>query len=116
MDLRSFSRLLVERPKTVLLVFTIATALIGTQATNLYMESDFSSFLPEDEPTIELYQKIVEEFEVGPTIIVYVESEDIRDPEVLKEMDRLSERINPYENDEGKQDGVITARSVAMLI
>ena len=116
MDLRSFSRLLVKRPKTVLLVFTIATALIGTQATNLYMESDFSSFLPEDEPTIELYQKIVEEFEVGPTIIVYVESEDIRDPEVLKEMDRLSERINPYENDEGKQDGVITARSLAMLI
>ena len=46
---KSFARLIVKRPKSVLLIFTFITLIIGIQITNLYMESDFSNYLPEDD-------------------------------------------------------------------
>jgi len=116
MNIKGFTKLLVERPKTVMFIFTVVTMLIGTQASHLYMESDFSKFLPSEEPTIKLFNKLIEEFEIGATIIVYIETEDIRQPEVLKEIDSVSNKIDPYENDKGKQDGVVTSRSLARLI
>ncbi len=118
MNVRSLAKILVNRPRIVLLIFTIITILIGTQATNIYMQSDLAYFLPSDEPTIQLWNKIDEEFQIGSIIIIYVEADDIRDPEVLKEMDRVSSssKLNKYENDEGLLDGIYSVRSLAYYI
>ena len=118
MNIRPVARLLVQRPKTVLLVFTIVTILIGIQASNIYMESDFSKYLPKDDPRIQLWAKINQEFQIRSTIIIYVEADDIRDPDVLKEMDRVgsSSKINKFESDKGEQDDVFSVRSLASLI
>jgi len=116
MNIKSIARLLVERPKTVLLAFTIVTILIGIQATHIYMESDLSGYLPEDDPTIQLWVKIDQEFQIGSTILIYIEADDVRDPYVLREMDRVGSRINKFENDKGEQDGVLSVRSLAALI
>ena len=118
MNVKPLAKLLVNRSRIVLLIFTIITIIIGTQATNIYMQSDLASFLPPDEPTIQLWNKIDEEFQIGSIIIIYVEADDIRDPEVLKEMDRVSSspKLNKYENDEGLIDGIYSVNSLAAYI
>lgn len=118
MNTRPIARILVEHPRTVILVYSIITLLIGFQATNIYMESDLSTFLPKDDPTVQLWERVDDEFQIGTTIIIYVEADDIREPAVLKEMDRVtsSPLVNKYENDKGKHDGIYSARSLAQYI
>jgi predicted RND superfamily exporter protein len=112
----SLATVLVKKPKTVLLVFTIITILVGLQIRNVYMQSDLSTFLPKDDPTLQLWKKIDAEFQIGSTIIIYVEADDIRDPYVLHEMDRVTTKINTYELDKGVADGIISVNSIAQLI
>jgi len=120
MNIRPFAKLLANRPKTILLAFTIITIFIGWQATNIYMISEFSEYLPSDDPTLMLYNRIMEEFEVGQTIIILVDQtgyiHDIRDPEILTEIDNVERAINRYENDKGEIDGIVAIRSLASLI
>ena len=116
MNVRPLAKLLVKRPKTVLLVFTIITIVIGLNIKNIYMQSDLSGFLPKDDPSLKLLSRIYKEFDVKSSIIIYVEADDIRDPVVLKEMDRVSSSINTYENDRGEQDGIYSIQSLASLI
>ena len=116
MNVRPLAKLLVNRPKTVLLVFTIITIVIGLNIKNIYMQSDLSGFLPKDDPSLKLWDRIYKEFDVKSSIIIYVEADDIRDPVVLKEMDRISSKINTYENDRGEQDDIYSVQSLASLI
>ncbi len=112
----SLAKILVKRPKTVLIVYTIITIIIGSQIRNVYMQSDLTSFLPKDDPTLRLWNKINDEFQIGSTIIIYVEADDIRDPYVLQEMDRVTTKINTYELDKGKSDGIFSVSSIAQMI
>ncbi|MBN2599962.1 MAG: MMPL family transporter [Candidatus Thermoplasmatota archaeon] len=112
----SLAKILVKRPKTVLLVFTLITILVGLQIRNIYMQPDLSTFLPQDDPTLQLWKKIDDEFKIGLTIIIYVEADDIRDPYVLREMDRVATKINTYELDKGRADGIFSVNSIAQLI
>jgi uncharacterized protein len=112
----SLAKILVKRPKTVLLVYTIITLLIGLQARNVHMQSDLTYFLPQNDATLQLWDKLDSEFKIGSTIVVYVEADDIRDPYVLREMDRVSTTINTYELDKGQTDGVFSVTSIAQLI
>ena len=112
----SLAKILVKRPKTVLLVYTIITIIIGLQVRNVYMQSDLTTFLPQNDPTLLLWNKINQEFQIGSTIIIYVEADDIRDPYVLREMDRMSTKLNTYELDKGHTDGVFSISSIAQLI
>ena len=120
MKMKLLAKLLAHRPKTVLLVFTIITALIGLQASNIYMESDFTSYLPEDDPTMSLWNRINHEFQIGYTIIILVDQTDrvydIRDPKVLTEMDEIYLSIYEKPLIEGEDPGIISIRSLAALI
>lgn len=112
----SLAKVLVKRPKTVLLVYTIITIIVGLQIRNVYMQSDLTTFLPKDDPSLQLWNKINEEFQIGSTIIIYIEADDIRDPYVLREMDRVTTKVNTYELDKGKTDGIFSVNSIAQLI
>lgn len=112
----SLAKTLVKRPKTVLIIYTIITLIIGLQIRNLYMQTDLTSFLPPNDPTLQLWNRINQEFQIGSTIIVYVNADDIRDPYVLREMDRVSTKINTYELDKGQTDGIFSVTSIAQLI
>ncbi len=116
MNIRPIAKLLVHRPKTVLLVYTVITIIIGLNINNIYMQSDLAGYLPRDDPTIKLWNRIYKEFEVKSSIIIYVEADDIRDPVVLKEMDRVSSILNIYENDKGELDDIYSIQSLASLI
>ena len=101
MNIKPIAKILANRPKTVLFIFTIITILIGSQVTNLYMQSDLTQYLPKDDPTIKLLTQVYEEFQIGATIIILVETDDIRNPDVLKEMDAVvsNDDIDRYPND-----------------
>jgi predicted RND superfamily exporter protein len=117
--MRSLATLLVRKPRTVLLIFTIITIVVGLFAQNLYMESNLSGFLPKDTPELKDWDKIVEDFHMGSTIIVYIESlikgYDIRHPDVLDEMNIIC-TVDEKELDKGKIDGIIKINSVSNLI
>ena len=108
--------ILVKKPKTVLLVYTIIMFLIAFNAKNLYMESDLSKFLPEDEPTIKLLKYISKEWNIGDTLIIYVESDDVLDLETLRDIDYVTNKINPYRHDRGELDGIVSETSITSLI
>jgi predicted RND superfamily exporter protein len=112
----SLAKILVKQPKTVLIIYTIITILVGLQIRNVYMQSDLTTFLPQDDPTLQLWNKIDKEFQIGSTIIIYIEADDIRDPYVLREMDRVTTKTNIYELDKGKTDGIFSVNSIAQLI
>lgn len=122
MNIRPFAKTLAQRPRTILLLFTIFTITIGLFIPNVYMTSDLTKFLPENEPEIINWNRIAKEFKIGDTIIIYVEVEHIaggiRDPEVMKEIDRVcsNPNLNKQENDEGKNDGILKIRSISNLI
>jgi len=117
MSIKPIAKLLVNRPKAVLLVFTIITVIIGINVSNIYMESELSGYLPKDDPTIKLWKTIDEEFQIGTTIIIYVDQTDrlydVRDPKVLIEMDEVI-RLIDLRPDE--KDGVYSVNSLSTLI
>ena len=116
MNLRPIAKLLVKRPKMVLLIFTVAVFIIGSQATNLYMTSDLSVYLPKGEHTIELLEKVEQQWNLGDTMIIYVESINVLDPKVLKDIDYVTNAVNTYRHDNGEIDGVISVTSIVSLI
>jgi len=114
---RSLAKILVKRPKTVLLVYTIITILIGLNIQNVYMQSDLNKFLPRDDPAIQLLYQIYDDFPIGATIIVYIDqtgkSYDIRDFRVLTEMDEIIRAVDPYPDG---SDGVSSVQSISNYI
>ena len=120
MNTKSFAKILVQRPRVFLLLFTIITVLVGLQISNIYMQSDFSTYLPKHDPRLELWDEINKVFHVGSTIVIIVDQTeryyDVRDYEVLEEMHKVGHRINPSIMDEGELDGVVSVRSLAELI
>ena len=108
--------ILVKKPKTVLLIFTVITFLIASNARNLYMESDLSKFLPEEEPTIKLLEYISKEWNIKDTLIIYVESDDVLDPKTLEDIDYVVNKINTYRHDRGEIDGIASETSITSLI
>jgi hydrophobe/amphiphile efflux-3 (HAE3) family protein len=120
MNIKPIAKLLAHHPKLVIIIFTIITLLIGSQALNIYIESDLTKFLPKDDPAIQLWEEINQEFNIGKTIIILVDQTDrvydIRDPKVLIEMDEIY--INIYEKllKEGKETGIASVNSLALLI
>ena len=118
MNITPIAKILANRPKTVLFIFTIITILIGSQITNLYMQSDLTQYLPKDDPTIKLLTQVYEDFQIGSTIIILVETDDIRNPDVLKEMDAVvsNDDIDRFPNDDGQLDGIVSIQSLATFI
>lgn len=120
MNIKSIAKLLAHHPKMVVIIFTLITILIGSQALNIYIESDLTKFLPKDDPAIQLWEQINQEFNIGKTIIILVDQTDrvydVRDPKVLIEMDEIY--INIYEKllKEGKETGIASVNSLALLI
>ena len=120
-NIKSLAKIFVKRPRTVILLFVIFTILIGLQARNVYMESDFSKYLAQDDPTLQLWDKVNEEFNIGSTIIIIVNQSgraynDIRDYEILSEMDEIYRVL--YENPitDGQKTGISSIQSLSVLM
>lgn len=110
------AEILVKRSGIILLVYTIVVFIVAMKAQNLYMETDMMKFLPEDEPSVTLMNYIIRNWNMGDSIIVYVESDDILSPDVLRDIDYVVNKVNTYRHDNGNIDGVASENSITTLI
>lgn len=121
MNVRTLAKLFAKRPRTVILVFTILTVFVGSQAQNIYMVSDYAKYLPQDDPTLMLWNEINKEFNIGSTIIIIINQNgraynDIRSPEILAEMDEIYRVL--YENriTHGEKTDIASIKSLSVLM
>ncbi len=103
---------ILDRPKTIFLMFTILTLLISSQALDIKITSSIEDYLPKGEDTVETLNEIRDEWPID-SIIIYVDAEDVTKPSVLREMLAVEGAINW---DEGEEDGVVYTASIASFI
>ena len=103
---------ILDRPKTIFLMFTILTLLISSQALDIKITSSIEVYLPKGQPTVETLNEIRDEWPID-SIIIYVDAEDVTKPSVLREMLAVEGAINW---DEGEEDGVVYTASIASFI
>jgi len=120
MSMRTLAAIMAKRPRTVILVFTIFTVLVGLQARNLYMEADYANYLSQDDPVLKLYNQINKEFKMGSTIIILINqstrSYDVREYEILREMDEIYRTLYEQPHIHGEENGIISIKSLSVLI
>jgi len=121
MNIRFLAKILANRPRTVILLFTIITVIIGAQASKVYMESDYANYLPQDDPTLELWEKIDKEFQLGSTVVIIInqtntDPDNIRDYLVLREMDSIYRVLFEYPKSEGEETGIKSIKCLSKLI
>ena len=121
MIIKNISKIIAERPRAVILIFILLTILIASQATNLYMESDFTSYLPQKDPSLSLLNDIYEEFNLGQTIIIFINQtdkypDDVRDIRVLTEMDQVYETLYEIPSKYGKQTDIMAINCLSLYL
>ncbi len=104
--------ILLKRPKLTVIIFSIITLLVSTQALNVVISSDIELYMPSDEPAVETLNKIRAEWPVD-SILIYVSSDNITDVASLKEIDAMEDALNP---EEGTGDNVIYTASIASFL
>lgn len=122
MNIRTLAKLFAKRPRTVVLAFTMLTVLIGYQASNIFIESDYTSYLPRNDPTLQLWDRINDEFQLGSTIIILINQTGraykADDYEVLIEMDEIYKVLYEDLITKGRETGIVEngIRSLSVLI
>jgi hypothetical protein len=104
--------LLLKKPKLTILVFTIITILISLQAVNVVITSDIEVYMPSEQPSVQLLNKIRKEWPID-SLMIYIEADNITSVPSLKEMDSIENALNP---EEGIEDEVVYTASIASLI
>lgn len=108
--------LLLKKPKLTVLIFTIITILVSLQAVNVVITSDIEVYMPSDQPSVQLLNKIREIWPID-SLMIYLEAKDnITKISTLKEIDNMENALNPDAYDKGKNDSVTYTASIASLI
>ncbi|MFO8132337.1 MAG: MMPL family transporter [Thermoplasmatota archaeon] len=86
--------LLLKRPKLTILLFTLITLAISTQALNVVISSDIELYMPSDQPTVETLNQIRKEWPVD-NVVIYVSADNVTDVSALKEIDAVERALEP---------------------
>ena len=90
--------LLLKRPKLTIIIFTLITLVISTQALDVVISSDIELYMPSNQPTVETLNQIRKEWPVD-NVVVYVSADNVTDVSTLKEMDAVERALNPDDSD-----------------
>ena len=104
--------LLLKRPGLTILLFTLITVIISSQAINVTITSDIEVYMPEGEPSVELLNDIRAEWPID-SLMIYIEADNVTSISALKEMDGLERAMNP---EKGGEDGINYTTSIASLV
>jgi predicted RND superfamily exporter protein len=104
--------LILKRPKTVVLVFSFLTFFISLQALSLTITSDIEVYTPTEEPIVETLIEMRDEWPMD-SIIIFVQSDNITQSSVLKEILAVEKGIN---SQNGEDTGIIYTISIASFI
>lgn len=87
-----------EKPYKMLLVIGILTAVVLPGALNLQVKPSTEAILPSDDPTVESLDTLRAKFYGDTTYIVFESDEDVRNTELLEDMQRIGNRLKKEEN------------------
>lgn len=109
--------ILIKKPKLTVLVFSIITILISTQALSVVITSDIEVYMPSGEPTVDTLNKIRKEWPVD-SVMIYVTAENVTKIEVLKEIDAIEKALNPRDSVDnyGLSDDIVYTASIASFL
>ena len=115
---KSLAMLQVRWNRGFLALALLLTVAAGLGAQHIYLETDFSKFLPQDNPAIVLSNRVRDTFLGQDTVFILVRAEpgstsenavrDIRDPRVMLMLDYLAEEL--------KSDGSVDSVQGAHLL
>ena len=86
-------RLVVHRPGTVLVLILLVTAFLGYHARSIQLDSSVESLLPRDDPEKAYYEDVRRLYGSDNLIVIGLVADDIYTPEVLKQIERITEKI-----------------------
>ena len=110
-----FVSLVTRRPGIMILAFTILTLVISSQAIHINIRPEIEAYLPQDEPTVSVLSEVSGEWSTN-MMMLYVEADDVLDPEVLRALDDVTSRIDYSPEDGGAEDGVMYVMSIPTMI
>ena len=87
-------RLIVHRPKTVLLLVLLLTGFFAIHARHIHLDSSVDSLLPRDDPEKTYYEEIRRQFGSDEIGVIGVIADDVYSPQVLQKIKRLTESIS----------------------
>lgn len=88
----------IENPIRVLVITGLLTVLVLPGALNLEVKPSTEAILPADDPTVESLDTLRAKFSGDTTYIVFESDQDVRNTELLKEMERIGNRVETAEN------------------
>jgi predicted RND superfamily exporter protein len=88
----------VEKPYRVLAAIGLMTALVIPGALNLEVKPSTEAILPGDDPAVESLDTLRAKYYGDTTYIVFESDTDVRNTELLQDMQRIGERLERSEN------------------
>jgi predicted RND superfamily exporter protein len=102
-------RLVVDRPRIVLLVIFLLTCFFGYHAQHIRLDGSVERLLPGNDPENQYYAEVRELFGNDEVGVIAVVTDNIYTAEVLRKIDRLTKEI-------AKVDGVASVLSLANAV
>ncbi|MCB1678888.1 MAG: MMPL family transporter [Halioglobus sp.] len=112
--LHRFDDLVFGSPRAVLVLILLVTAFFATRIPGVRMYSDFADLLPQLHPYIQLHNQIRDSFGGANNIILSVEVKegDIFDEDVIRRIDRITQKIDQLPGVNHNTVASITHRTV----
>lgn len=117
----------IKNPVASLVIVTVITLLIGSQALNIEIKANLEVYMPPDDPTVKTLDKVREEWSAD-VVIIYVEAREgynLTNVSVLREMSEVELELDPYgqnpdfdnyPSDRGENDSIVFTISISTLI
>ncbi len=92
-----FSRFVIKSSKIIILSTILITLVMGYFLKDLKINSDMISYLPKDDPDVELFNYVGEEYGGSALAMVGIETDDIFNKETIKKLSYLSSQFKLLE-------------------
>jgi len=91
--IKKFSSAVLKNRIHIVIATILLSLVLGYQMTNLKVNSDILSYLPKDDPAVQLFNKVGEEFGGNSLAFIALESDDIFTHETIKHINHLTEQF-----------------------
>jgi len=110
--LRLYSKLFLNRPKTVVLVLLIVFAVLGYFTKDFRLDASADSLILEHDEDLRYYRKIISRYETPDFLVLtYTPREDLFSPRTLHNLKKLRDELKEMD----RVDAVITILDVPLL-
>lgn len=85
--------LIVRRPKLILLLIVLLTAIFALQARHIQLDSSIESLLPREDPEKQYYEEIRQIHGSDEIVVIGLVTDNVYRPETVKKIERITEKI-----------------------